>query len=124
MLLRRYFSVCLLVLLVLSIQGCYTLNQSGVPIDEAIELTNAEQARSIGHFTKTKKVNHFIFGLVSPEDAGIETMISNAVKTGGGSRAVNVRIKYQATFVDGLISAITYGLYAPRTLTVEGDVVK
>ncbi len=28
MLLHRYFSVCLLVLLVLSIQGNYTLNQS------------------------------------------------------------------------------------------------
>ena len=124
MLLRQYLPVCLLVLLALSAQGCYTLNQAGGPVQEVIEMTNAEQARSINHFTKTKRVNHFVYGLVSPEDVGIEKLVSDAVKTAGGSRAVNVRINYQMTLVDGLISGLTFGIYSPFTLTVEGDVVK
>ena len=124
MLLRQYFPVCFLVLLVLSTHGCYTLNQAGSPIQEAIELTNAEQARAVSHFTKTKRVNHFVYGLVSPEDAGVEKLVSDAVKAAGGSRAVNVRIKYQLTFVDGLITYLTLGIYSPFSLTVNGDVVK
>ncbi len=84
-------------------QGCFTLHQVGTPTDEAIEITNTDNATPIRHFTRTKKVNHFIFGLVSPDDAGIEKIVSDAVKLEGGTKAVNVRTKYQQKFIDGLV---------------------
>lgn len=105
-------------------QGCYTLNQVGSPVDEGIEMTNKGNATTIKHFTRTKTVNHFVYGLVSPDDAGIEKVVADAVKQDGGTHAVNVKIKYQQTFVNGLVGALTFGIYTPFTLTVEGDVAK
>ncbi len=62
--------------------------------------------------------------MVSPDDVGIEKLVADAVQLDAGAGAVNVRIKYQMTFVNGLVNLITFGIYNPFTLTVEGDVVK
>ena len=104
--------------------SCFTLRHGTIPVDEGIELTNIEDAPTDGTFTSTKKVNHWVFGLVSPDDAGIEEMVSNQVKLAKGKRAVNVNITYQQKFIDGLVGALTLGIYMPYTVTVEGDVVK
>jgi hypothetical protein len=118
------FFVCVFLLIIVISQGCYTLNQIGSPTNEAIEITNSENVTSIKHFTRTKTVNHFVYGLVSPDDVGIEKVVSDAVKQNGGTRAVNVKMKYQQTFVNGLVAALTMGIYTPFTLNIEGDVVK
>ncbi|MCK6623115.1 MAG: hypothetical protein HUU32_16055 [Calditrichaceae bacterium] len=115
------FSVTAIVFLA---QGCYTLNQVGTPVDEAIEITNIQQAAAVQHFTRTKTLNHFVYGLVSPDDAGIEKVVSDAVKQHGGTRAVNVKMKYRQTFINGLVGGLTLGIYTPFTLTIEGDIVK
>ncbi len=104
--------------------GCYTLNQIGAPTDEAIEITNSEKADPVSHFVRDETVNHYIFGLVSPGDAEVEKFISQEIKRYGGTRAVNIRMKYQQTFVNGLIGLLTLGIYNPFSLTIEGDVVK
>jgi len=115
-------SLWLLVLLVGT--GCYTMNQVGTPTNKTIKMTNAENATTASHFNRKKTVNHFVYGLVSPDDVGIEKMVSDAVEQAGGTGAVNVRVKYQQTFINGLVSGLTGGLYSPFTLWVEGDVVK
>jgi hypothetical protein len=104
--------------------GCYTLNQIGEPVDQGIEITNVEKATPISHFKTDETINHFIWGLVSPSNAEVEKLIAQEVQRVGGTRAVNVRMTYQATFLNGLISTITFGIYHPFTLTIEGDVVK
>ncbi len=116
----------LLVLMTLMflVQGCYTLNQVGYPTENAIEITNKENATSIQHFTHTKWVNHFLWGLVSPKDADVEQIISYEIYKYGGERAVNITMKYQQTFINGLLGVLTSGIYTPFTLTIEGDVVK
>lgn len=123
---KRYTKVIVILFAIVVIigQGCYTLNQVGSPVDEGIEMTNKENATAIKHFTRTKTVSHFVYGLVSPDDAGIEKIVADAVKQDGGTRAVNVKLKYQQTFVNGLVGALTFGIYTPFTLTIEGDVVK
>jgi len=124
MFLHNCLLVCALILLVLFTQACYSLKQVGSPTPESIEITNAEHATTIGHFERTKTIHHFIFGLVSPDDVGIEKLVSDEVQLNGGTGAVNVRINYQMTFLNGLVYVITFGIYSPFTLTVEGDVVK
>ncbi len=121
---RNKLIICSLVSILFVAQGCYTLNQVGVPTDEAIEITNSENATSIKHFTRTKTVSHFIYGLVSPDDAGIERIVADAVKQSGGTRAFNVKMKYQQTFINGLVAGLTFGIYTPFSLTIEGDVAK
>jgi len=105
-------------------QGCYTLNQVGTSEKGGIELTNSGNAITTGEFTAKKWVNHFLFGLVSPPDAGVEKLILETVRERGGTRAVNVRVEYQMTFVNGLLNALTMGIYNPFTLTVTGEIVK
>lgn len=116
--------VFLLLSLFLLAQGCYSLNQVGAPTDTAIEITNSKNVSTIYHFERTKTIHHFVYGLVSPDDAGIEKVISDAVKQKGGTRAVNVKMKYQQTFVNGLVNVLTFGIYNPFTLKIEGDVSK
>jgi hypothetical protein len=119
------FNVSIFVIAVLFLlTGCYTLNQVGGPTDEAIEITNSEKAVPISHFVCDETVNHFIFGLVSPGDAEVEKLISQEIKKYGGTRAVNVSMKYQSTFLNGLIGILTFSIYHPYSLTIEGDVVK
>ncbi len=112
------------ILIIAFSQGCFTLNQIGSTKDSGIEMTNSENASSIKNFTKTKKVNHFLWGLVSPADPQVEKLISEEVKANNGTRAVNVKLKYQQTFGNGFLTLITLGIYSPFTLTVSGDVVK
>ncbi|MCH8954954.1 hypothetical protein IIA28_06510 [candidate division KSB1 bacterium] len=112
------------ILTIAFLQGCFTLNQIGSTRDSGIEMTNSENASSIKNFTKTKKVNHFLWGLVSPADPQVEKLISDEVKANNGTRAVNVKLKYQQTFGNGFLTLITLGIYSPFTLTVSGDVVK
>jgi hypothetical protein len=116
--------ITLFAILLFVVPGCYTLNQVGSPVDEGIEITNTENAAVIKHFTRTKTMNHFVYGLVSPDDAGIEKTVADAVKQDGGTHAVNVKIKYQQTFINGLVGALTMGIYTPFTLTIEGDIAK
>lgn len=107
------------------VQGCYTLNQVGAPTTEnGLEITNSEKTASTKHFSQTKSVDHFVLGLISPEDGGVEQILSNVKHDNSGAKVVNVKMKYQQTFVDGLLSFLTAGIYTPFTLTVEGDVVK
>ena len=119
-----YFCTILIFAALFLLTGCYTLNQVGVPTEEAIEITNSEKAVPISHFVRDETVNHFIFGLVSPGDAEVEKLISQEIKRYGGTRAVNIRMKYQQTFLNGLIGIITLGIYNPFSLIIEGDVVK
>ncbi len=112
------------ILTIAFLQGCFTLNQIGSTQDSGIEMTNSENASSIKNFTKTKKVNHFLWGLVSPDDSEVEKLISDEVKANNGTRAVNVKLKYQQTFGNGFLTLITLGIYSPFTLTVSGDVVR
>ncbi|MCH7681646.1 hypothetical protein IID10_20160 [candidate division KSB1 bacterium] len=112
------------ILIIAFSQGCFTLNQIGSTKDSGIEMTNSENASSIKNFTKTKKVNHFLWGLVSPADPQVEKLISEEVKANNGTRAVNVKLKYQQTFGNGFLTLITLGIYSPFTLTVSGDVVR
>lgn len=104
--------------------GCFTMNQVGTPTGTTIEFTNADNNKTSQHFSHTKSVNHYLWGLVSPKDAGVEKIVANEVKKYGGKEAVNVKLRYQQTFVNGLLGVITLGIYTPFTLTVEGDIVK
>lgn len=103
--------------------GCYTLNAIGTPADQTLSLSNHPSGSVVKHFSTSMKVNHFIYGLVTPSDPEVAKAISAQVKAAGGKNAINVKMRYEMTFVDGLINTITFGIYNPFTLIIEGDVV-
>jgi hypothetical protein len=121
----KHVAILLLTLaLIVVASGCYTVNGIGTPADATISMSNHPTGAVIKHFTITSKVHHLIYGLVTLNDPEIAKTVSDEVKAAGGTSAINVRFRYEMTFVDGLVNTITFAVYNPFTLTVEGDVVK
>jgi hypothetical protein len=61
----------------------------------------------------------------APQDyVQVAKALSDEVKAAGGDNAINVKVRYEQTFVDGFVNAITLGMYNPYTLTLEGDAVR
>ncbi len=116
--------IAVLVLCVVGFSGCYTLNAIGTPSDTTISMSNQPAGTMIKHFSLSMKVHHLIYGLVTLNDPEIAKAVTDEVKSAGGVRAVNVKITYQMTFVDGLVNMITFSVYNPMTMVLEGDVVK
>ncbi|MBX2843946.1 MAG: Bor family protein, partial [Flammeovirgaceae bacterium] len=59
---------------------------------------------------KTTKWNHYVIGGLAPVG------VSDSREMAGG--AENYEVRTRQTFVNGLVSAITFGLYTPTTTTV------
>lgn len=60
--------------------------------------------------SKTKEWNHYVLFGLAPVG------VSDAKEMAGG--ATDYTVTTQQSFVNGLVSAITFGLYAPTTTTV------
>ena len=121
----KSLSMLLFVVLVASIlSGCYTVNVIGTPANETLSLSNQPSGTLVKHFSTSMWVHHIIAGLVPLNDPDVAKILSDEVKASGGTRAVNIKINYQMTFVNGLCNIITFQIYNPCTLTIEGDIVK
>jgi Bor protein len=121
---KYVFLFSFVILSALAITGCYTLNAVGTPADQTFSMSNNPGGEMVKHFSTTMTVHHFIFGLVTASDPDVAKALSDEVKAAGGSNVNNLKINYQMTFVNGLLNAITFGIYNPFTLTIEGDVIK
>ena len=104
--------------------GCYTLNAVATPTSQILSMSNNPNGDIIKHFTTSMMVHHLIFGLVTISDPEVAKALSNEVQAAGGNGAINIKIHYQMTFVNGLLNFITAGIYNPFTLTIEGDITK
>jgi len=60
--------------------------------------------------TQVKKMNHYLIYGLAP------ISVSNPAEMAGGAKDYTVTIEH--TFVDGLINAITFGIYTPTTTVV------
>ncbi len=91
--LKKFTLITILFIGINSLSGCYVLEY------------NVGSGAQTG--VETKQKNHYlIFGL-----APLKTSDPNAMA--GGASDYKVRIEH--TFVDGLVNAITFGIYNPTT---------
>jgi len=94
---RTFVSLFLIVAISFLMASCYTLTYNvGEGAKTGIEVTEK---------------NHYIMYGLAP----IKT--SDPTKMAGG--ATNYTVTIQHTFVDGLLNAITLGIYTPTTTTVQ-----
>ena len=119
---KHIISIFCIVILSLFASGCYTLNMKASPTDHPLSLSNHPKGKIIKHFTITKNIGHLIFGLVTLTEADVAKEISDEIEAAGGSEAINVKVFYQMTFINGLLNVITFGIYNPFTLEIEGDI--
>ncbi|SRR6056297_797686 len=115
-------------LLVLFVASCTTFQLSGIQMNE-----DMPSYQSVGQFETTVMVNEFLgssggANIVNASATAMDNPIYDAVRREinkySGDAAVNVTVKYQATFVDLLLNGITSGIYAPAHAKIEGTVVK
>ncbi len=60
--------------------------------------------------SQVSKKNHYIIGGLAP------ISVSDSKEMAGGAK--DYTIKTEQTFIDGLLSALTWGIYTPTTTTV------
>jgi len=117
-----------IVLMVLFAASCTTFQLSGIQMNEEMP-----SYQTVGEFETSVMVNEFIgssggTNLVNATATAMDNPIYDAVRREinkySGDAAVNVTVKYEATFVDLLLNGFTFGLYAPAHAKIEGTVVK
>jgi hypothetical protein len=107
--------------LALTVGGCaltFDATELGVPA------TLAESAQTPPQGTPFKVTKHPVFllwGLTSVSQPNLEDVLAG--QTGTGARIANLRINARTRFPDLLITVLTVGLLAPRSVTFEGVVV-
>ncbi|NBC58784.1 MAG: hypothetical protein GVY05_10945 [Bacteroidetes bacterium] len=93
---KTFFSLILVMCMTLSLSSCYV------------------NTFSVGEGAQTgmqvKKMNHYLIYGLAPVG------VSNPAEMAGGAENYDVTIKH--SFVDGLINAITFGIYTPTTTIV------
>jgi hypothetical protein len=113
-------SICVAALLALS--SCYTvhLQNTGGP--------NANMGPApgtpVGHFNESAHAHFLLWGLLNVGTPNVGEILAEQTKAMGGTSVGNLRVTTTHSFVDGLLSEITGGIYNPVTVEMEGDVVK
>lgn len=116
-----------LLALVMVVGACTTFQLTGIQVVE-----DMPGMTTIGEFETTVNVNEFIgtsgganlFNVTSDAmDNEIYDAIRREVERRAGDAAVNVTVRYEASFVNILLNVITFNIYAPATAHISGTVV-
>ena len=105
------------------LSGCYSMTMGLSPyIDPDQVHFNPVKGQFIQHFDDSEGTAFLFWGLVKQGNPRPERIFARYVER--GEKIANLRITTQSSFVDGLISTITLGIYNPWTIHYEGDIVK
>ncbi len=141
---QRLFAI---VGVVVILSGCMTVNMDAkgeIPVS-----MSGEQVRSyrvVRSFQETDHAWFTLWDLVTFDDAEVRRVVYREVNNAGGDAAINVSIKGETTFVDGLIpigvgvgtalivsainpfaapyvSSVAAAMLSRRSFTVSGDII-
>ncbi len=107
---------------VLAMLGCgYTLDATRLGVPATLAERAEAQPRGTP-FHVTKHPVYLIWGAVAAGSFNLEDALAGQV--GPGASLANVRVRVRSTLFDVLVTGLTAGLVAPRTVTIEGVVVQ
>ncbi len=126
---KQAMLIFLLILAMTAFAGCSRFTLDARDLGEPISMT-----RNVGHEVSPTAVSTFetstrvgycgwAFNLITLKNADLSSLINREIKARGGSGVRNLTIKKQVSFVDGLISIVSFGFYVPETITIKGEVV-
>jgi hypothetical protein len=125
---KKMILVLLTVCTIMAFAACTSFQVSGLEV-----ATQPTTGDIVGIFYINVKIHKFffffsgtnIFNLTSGvTDPKIVNAIREEVTKWGGTKAINVKIEYKATFLDLLLNSITWYIYAPATAHVTGTVIR
>jgi hypothetical protein len=120
--------VCLLALVTLVGVSCTSFKISGLEVAQ-----QASSGATVGNFDINVKITKWLGIAGGPNllnigadntDPAIVNAIKGEITKLGGTKAINVKIEYQATFINLILNGILGGIYAPATAHVTGTVIK
>jgi hypothetical protein len=91
----------------------------GVPVTMA---SPAGQPPEGSRFSVTRRSVYAFWGVARLKQASLEKVLASQL--GGGAGIADLRIRVRSRWSDVLITGLTLGLIAPRTVTFEGVVTK
>jgi len=109
-------------LLALALLGCaetFDATNLGVPATLA---SPAGQPAQGDHFRVTSHAVYGLWGLFRIKQPSLQKAL--AAQLGGGTGVADVRIRSRSRWSDVLVTGLTLGLIAPRSVTYEGVVTK
>jgi len=116
------------VMLVTLVASCTTFKLSGLQMD-----MEQQSFQTVGELDLTIPVHEFLgnpggSNLANVTADAMDTIIYDAVQrevsNSSGDAAINVTVEYQASVVDILLNAVTFGIYAPAEAHVTGTIIK
>jgi len=117
----RAASRALAPLLLLAVSACaqtFDATTLGVPVTMAAPPGDLPPGKA---FKMTAHTVHGFFGLITFSQANLRKGLSTQLV--GGEQIVQLKIRTRSRWFDLLVTGITLGLIAPRTVTYEGLVI-
>lgn len=123
---NKKIALILIVAIVAIISSCTTFSMSGVAFQE-----DSSKYKVVGEFDKKIWVHEFLgtpgganlFNITAKAmDDAIASAIAVEVNKLGGDCAIDVDVKYKASFWNLVISSLTGSIYAPGTAHISGKV--
>ena len=138
---KKFFLYSIAAASLLLFAGCATVYLTAEGVDKPAAMTASVNKKFtiVKHFREDLKAYFTIFDLVTISNPDVDKLIRSELVAAQGDAIINIRVRGQTTFIDGLIPvglgvigallAPPYGVYASsligvRTYTVEGDVIK
>ncbi|WP_020612763.1 Bor/Iss family lipoprotein [Sediminispirochaeta bajacaliforniensis] len=124
---KLLYLVCAAMLVTL-VASCTTFKLSGLQMD-----IERQSYQTVGELDLKITVHEFLgnsggSNLANVSADNMDTVIYDAIQREvskfSGDAAVNVTVEYQASVVDILLNAITFGIYAPAEAHVTGTIIK
>lgn len=108
----------------LAVSGCYTMEIDATPMQPPVAMTSPGQVETVGQLDGRTTASWLLWGLVPMSEPNVAGVLDREIRRLNGTGAAGVEITTQVTFMDGLISALTLGLYSQRSTMVSGRVVR
>ncbi|HEY7728870.1 MAG TPA: hypothetical protein VID50_10505 [Candidatus Eisenbacteria bacterium] len=125
----RFAALALLVVALSLATGCSKFVLDARSMTEVVSMTSNTNAPAGGEataFKRTAKAAYLglVANLVTLTQPDVPTLLRAEINSKGGTSVRNLKIDKKITFLDGLISMLTLGIYNQETITLEGEVVK
>lgn len=118
-----------LALVVVAASGCYKLDIDATALEPHVYMSGPATVRggagtNVGTVEAKTTGSWLLWGLLPMKDPDVDGLIQRELARTSGTAVHGLNIRTQQTFVDGLLSAVTLGLYGQRTVFIDGTVVR
>lgn len=118
---KRFMARATIVALALSTSGC-TMTFDAAHLGVTATMAEPAQAPAAGAtFKVTKHPLYLGWGLFQIGETNLDDLLSGQL--GAGGSIAGLKIKVRSTLLGGIITFVTLGIVAPRSVTYEGVVV-